>query len=163
MHSRPGHGSEFLVLLPIADALEELVSPPQKALPPATRVCKVLLVEDMEDVRRILASGLTDAGFCVHEANSAEAALALGEELIDGIDLLLSDIVMPGKSGIDLAATLLARRPALLVLLISGDVRSYDKSNLPPHVRFLQKPFGAPLLLNELRGMLECTPPFGHA
>lgn len=158
VHSRPGHGSEFLVLLPIAEAREELVSPPQKASPPATRVCNVLLVEDMDDLRRLLSSELRDAGLCVHEANSAEAALALGEEVIDGIDLLLSDIVMPGKSGIDLAATLLSKRPALPVLLISGDVRNHDKSKLPSHVRFLQKPFVASVLLKELREMLEGTP-----
>jgi len=154
-HSRLGIGSEFLVLLPVADAVEEGVPSPENAPSKAARVCKVLLVEDMEDLRRILASELTDAGFCVHEANSAEAALALGEQVIDDIDLLLSDIVMPGKSGIDLAATLLSRRPDLLVLLISGDVRNHDKTKLPPHVRFLQKPFASSLLLDELRGMLD--------
>ncbi len=155
--STPMRGSEFTVFLPVTD---EGPGPREASpLPPAPatdRARTVLVVEDMDDLRRLLARQLTAAGFTVLEAESAESALARGEQLAQ-IDFLITDIVMPGRSGVELAATLLARRPDLPVLLISGDVRNHDQSSLPAHVRFLQKPFGFPVLRREIDAMLAST------
>jgi CheY-like chemotaxis protein len=155
VRSSPQNGSEFTVLLPITHELAradeaDLLHP----APGAERARSVLVVEDMDDLRRLLVRQLVAGGFRVHEAASAESALALGEPLLDGIDILVSDIVMPGRSGIELACLLLARRPGLPVLLISGDVRNHDQSTLPPQVRFLQKPFGSQVLLREIDAVL---------
>ncbi len=156
-HSSPGAGSEFVVFLPFIADPEEFAPTALEAHESQQRVHKVLLVEDRDDVRRLLSAQLTTAGFVVHEADSADAALALGLDVIDHIDLLLSDIVMPGKSGIELAATLLSQRPTLPVLLISGDVRNHDQSTLPSHVRFLQKPFVWTALIGELSALLDSS------
>jgi two-component system cell cycle sensor histidine kinase/response regulator CckA len=153
--STPGVGSEFTVLLPVSEEKElpeEPVQPP--VTPRFSRVRTVLLVDDMDDLRRVLARQLTLAGFDVREADSAEAALLLGDSVLSQVDLLISDIVMPGTSGIGLAEVLLAKRPGLPTLLISGDIRNHDQSLLPAHVRFLQKPFGSAVLLREVEAML---------
>jgi two-component system cell cycle sensor histidine kinase/response regulator CckA len=157
--STPGLGSEFAVVLPITN---ELPAAPEPRDPSFTRRgdrrCTVLLVEDLDDLRRLLKGQLSAAGLAVRDADSAEAALALGDDVLATIDVLVSDIIMPGKSGIQLANLLLERRPELPVLLISGDVGHHDQSELPGHVRFLQKPFGAALLLSHIAGLLEATP-----
>ncbi len=154
--SAPGQGSEFAVLLPITS---EAPWPPEAREQSVTqrgdRRRTVLLVEDLDDLRRLLTRQLSAAGLSVRDADSAEAALSLGDDVLASIDLLISDIVMPGKSGIELASILLARRPELPVLLISGDVGHHDQSDLPDHVRFLQKPFGSALLLSHVDGLLE--------
>ena len=153
--STPLAGSEFTVLLPVSRDAEGTREPPTPAfVAPSERALCVLVVEDMDDLRRLLVRQLVSAGFRVHEAESAEAALAQGPVLLDQIDVLVSDIVMPGRSGIELAKNLLERRPTLPVLLISGDVRNHDQSALPAHVRFLQKPFGSHVLMREIETML---------
>jgi two-component system, cell cycle sensor histidine kinase and response regulator CckA len=159
VHSTPGQGSEFAVLLPITS---EAPWPPEAREPSITRGGErrrtVLLVEDLEDLRRLLTRQLRAAGLVVRDADSAEAALLLGDDVLAGVDVLVSDIVMPGKSGIELASILLARRPELPVLLISGDVGHHDQSELPDHVRFLQKPFSSALLLSQIDALLEARP-----
>jgi two-component system cell cycle sensor histidine kinase/response regulator CckA len=151
-----GQGSEFAVVLPITS---EAPWPPEAREPSLGHGgdCRrtVLLVEDLDDLRRLLTRQLSAAGFVVRAADSAEAALALGDDVLASVDVLVSDIVMPGRSGIELASILLARRPALPVLLISGDVGHHDQSALPDHVRFLQKPFASAVLLGQLHALFE--------
>jgi two-component system cell cycle sensor histidine kinase/response regulator CckA len=156
--SAPGRGSEFEVILPVTP--EPL--PPHEvrehtSTPRGVRRRTVLLVEDLRDLRRLLARQLSATGLSVLTADSAEAALALGDEVLASIDVLVSDIVMPGRSGIELAGILLERRPQLPVLLISGDVGNHDQSSLPDRVRFLQKPFTAALLASHVEALLDAT------
>jgi PAS domain S-box-containing protein len=154
--STPFVGSEFTVFLPVTKHAEPArESAPQQATHAGQHARTVLVVEDMDDLRRLLVRQLAAAGYTVREADSAESALRLDDELLERIDILVSDIVMPGRSGVELAKAMLERRPALPVLLISGDVRNHDQTVLPAHVRFLQKPFTSPVLLGEVCASLS--------
>jgi two-component system cell cycle sensor histidine kinase/response regulator CckA len=106
----------------------------------------ILAVEDDPTVRTFIVSTLERSGYRVLVAGTPAEAVALSEGLSERIDLLLSDVVMPGQTGHDLAGRLLAGRPELRVLLISGyDVRhaAPDKASL----EFLAKPLDPSRLL----------------
>lgn len=152
--SDPGTGTEFTVYLLMAD--DEPATPRAVTPPPVPRTGRraVLLAEDVTAVRAVLADALEAAGFRVLRAASAEEALALAEEHLDEIDALVTDVVMPGRSGVELARLLLERRPALGVVLISGHVRDRDQSRVPDQVVFVRKPFVAADLVGVLHDLL---------
>ncbi len=155
VRSAPGRGTTFSVYLPLSadtrPAAPEPVAPTPARAP--VHAC-VLLVEDMDEVREVLALGLRGAGFDVVQAASAEQALALPAHVLEALGAVVSDVVMPGRSGVELIEQLLARRPRLRALLISGDLRQHDASGLPAHVRFLQKPFTGQQLAAEVQVLL---------
>jgi signal transduction histidine kinase/ligand-binding sensor domain-containing protein/CheY-like chemotaxis protein len=112
---------------------------PQAVVQIAPGAAVVLVVDDQEDVRSFCAALLRSQGYAVREASDAESALAAVAR--DGPpDLLLTDIVMPGLSGLELAATLRERAPALAVLLMSGytEIPEEESSTDQP---ILPKPF----------------------
>jgi CheY-like chemotaxis protein len=144
VESAPGTGSAFRVTFPITD--DELTPVPSSGAPllPHQATGVVLLVEDEDEVKAVMSQVLARAGYEVHEASSGHRALALAADL-PRIDLLITDVVMPGISGPDLAANLTVRRPGLPVLFVSGYVDSAQRERvlrLQPHSRFLAKPFG---------------------
>ena len=112
---------------------------------------RVLLVEDQPAVRAAIARALRAEGLTVNDVRDAEAALRLLEETTD-IDIVISDMMMPGMSGAELAAVLAATRPNLPIIIMSG--YSEDLANgqweLPEHVRFLEKPLNVRRLLEVL-------------
>src|SRR5262249_47278373 len=113
----------------------------------------VLLAEDEEAVRRLTKRILTQAGYTVLEAKSGADALAIEERHGGGIQLLVTDLVMPGMSGRDLARALLARRPGLRVVFMSG---YFQESIGGDHARFfVPKPFGQDELLRRVREALD--------
>lgn len=97
----------------------------------------ILLVEDEAAVRQLAAMLLTDAGYTVHESRDAETALARADE---SVDLLISDVNLPGQRGPDLARRFRLAHPGLPVLLISG-VGTEDEEAVEPPAEFLAKPF----------------------
>lgn len=116
----------------------------------------VLLVEDEYSVRLVITTVLRRQGYQVFEAATPREATELFEQHVGGIDLLLADIVMPEMSGPALAQRLVAARPELRVLFISG----YAASRLPfddfnPHISFLGKPFHASALVAKVREALS--------
>jgi two-component system cell cycle sensor histidine kinase/response regulator CckA len=111
----------------------------------------ILVVDDDRCLRRLLQSILRTAGFDVISAASGEEALHLAASHSGSIDLVLTDIVMPGLKGPDLAQRLRCRRPGVPVLLMTG------ASEAEPGV--LQKPFSASALLAAIRGRLEASVP----
>ena len=153
VESELGRGTDVSIFLPVVEGLEAGRNPStiETAVP---RQARLMLVEDVLAVRRVLARGLETSGFIVVEAESAEQALELLETELEQIDALVSDIVMPGRSGIDLAEHVLAKRPRLPLLLISGDLRGHNLTRLPSSVRALQKPFTVTQLAEELGQML---------
>nr|WP_269208064.1 response regulator [Sphingobium sp. JAI105] len=103
----------------------------------------VLLVEDNDQVREFARSLLEDIGARVTEADCAEAAAVVAAD--HDFDLVFSDIVMPGKSGLDLAQELRERRPGQRVLLATG-FSSEVAQGVPSGIPVIQKPYGATAL-----------------
>jgi PAS domain S-box-containing protein len=115
---------------------------------------RILVVEDEPGVRAIVREVLEDQGYVVEEAAEPLAALELFEE-DRAFDLLVSDVVMPGMNGVQLAGRLLERRPGLRVLLMSGYPSHGGVDLASLGAAFLQKPFGTDALVRKVRGVLD--------
>jgi PAS domain S-box-containing protein len=143
VRSQPGEGLTFTMYLPRLHAAAEPV-----AAAPAVEHARfgqgtILLVEDQEAVRGLIARVLARSGYRVLEAGNGPQALAMPDGELGAVDLLITDVVMPGMSGKELAARLSARRGGLRVLFISGYAPKGDVQSdmLGPGESFLQKPF----------------------
>lgn len=120
----------------------------------------ILLVDDEDTVRRFSARVLSRHGFEVVSAANAEEALSAAESRGYLIDLLLTDVMMPGMNGRQLAEVLLARCLSLRVLFMSGYAENVLASSvgLLPGAAFLGKPFKPKALVSKVREVLD-TPP----
>ena len=118
-----------------------------------SHMVKVLLVEDEPLVRDMVRVFLERAGYGVESAGTAEEVLEGWSER--AVDLLLTDVMLPGQTGIELAAALRARRPNLKVVYMSGNVAdpASRESVLSPDTRFLSKPFSRASLLEVIRSV----------
>lgn len=144
VHSVPGTGTSVRLYLPWAQAPERSAEVVGRALHRATKV--VLLVEDEADVRHIVAEILGRAGHVVHEADGLPGAEALLDTL-PVIDLLLTDLVLPGGNGLEVARRVRHRHPDLPVLFMSGYSESvFTGGEAVEHL--LQKPFTSRTLLD---------------
>jgi two-component system, cell cycle sensor histidine kinase and response regulator CckA len=124
---------------------------PTKSEPPAV----ILVVDDEAAVNRLVTRYLSHLGYTVLDAHSPEEALELVRRRAPRIDLVLSDVTMPGASGIDLAAAILSRAPGPSVILMTG-VLPMEVERLDIRgqiVRVLRKP----LDLDELQQVLQVT------
>lgn len=117
------------------------------------RVETILLVEDEKFVREVTSEVLRSAGYRVLAAKSAAEAVAAYEGNPDGIDLLLTDLILPGLNGRDLAARLRSEDPAIKVLFVTGyaDQMKIEAANLE---RLLAKPFSSGILLRAVGDFL---------
>jgi len=161
--SSEGRGSTFTVYLPraAADAAELMAA----AAPASTVVgahipCQpmletVLLVDDQDDVRHLLAEVLSLGAYRVLEAKNGIQALTLAEAHPEPIGLLVTDIVMPGISGVELADALRARNPDLKVLFMSGYAERDSLRVLQAHEQFIPKPFLPDELFRHVNGFLR--------
>jgi CheY-like chemotaxis protein len=152
--SAPGRGSSFEVYLPRVDEeIEPGQTPPP---PPAVRTpATILLVEDEVSLRDIARELLEASGYSVITAANGAEALAVAAERVAGpIDLLLTDVVMPGMSGPALARRIRALWPDVNVLYMSGySHEAVEKQGLlEPGTRLLAKPFSLSTLV---RGVEE--------
>lgn len=118
-----------------------------------SQMMKVLLVEDEPLVRDMVRVFLERAGYGVESAGTAEEVLEGWSER--AVDLLLTDVMLPGQTGIELAAALRAQRPNLKVVYMSGNVAdpASRESVLSPDTRFLSKPFSRASLLEVIRSL----------
>ena len=118
---------------------------------------RLLLVEDDPHVQRIVRNILSRSGYVVLAAGGAEEALGLAEEESHKIDLLLSDLVMPGTSGREVAEQIRALRPDISILYMSGytDDAVIRRGVLEAGMAFIQKPFGAEDLARRIREVLD--------
>jgi CheY-like chemotaxis protein len=123
---------------------------------PAGREASILLVEDDASVRRLLAILLESAGYRVTAAADGAEALAIVAESQRRFDLLLSDYVMPGQSGLELANALRASWPELHVVLMTGhaEIPGSAVAELPRGAELLGKPFTREQLQRVITGML---------
>ncbi len=156
VYSEPGRGSSFKVYLPRVDAVRD---ERRSSMPPAEArgTETILLVEDEQAIRNVARRILERRGYTVLSPESVADALALGEQHAARIDLLLTDVVMPGLHGVELAARLTALRPELKVLYMSGytDGTIDSQQLMGAGTAFVQKPFSADLLARMVRGTLD--------
>jgi PAS domain S-box-containing protein len=156
VESAPGRGTTFRVHLPRVEAKAQTSTPAPRQRPERGRET-ILLVEDEPLVRQVMARILRSQGYHVIEARSAEEALEKAHHHPEGIDLLLTDVVMPGGTGKELAAELHRERPDLKVLFVSGytnEVLAADELK-PGLSAFLAKPFTPEALGLALRTLLD--------
>jgi signal transduction histidine kinase/ActR/RegA family two-component response regulator len=153
--SQPGQGSRFEIVLP------RHAAPAQLGLRDDPRIWSpgfgsVLVVEDQEQVRRSLTRLLQDAGYEVESAENAEQALSVARRRDERIDLLVTDVIMPGVSGIELSRRMRVLYPNIAVLLVSGYAGGEINlhSEVGDNVQFLQKPFDAVSLTSAARVVL---------
>jgi two-component system cell cycle sensor histidine kinase/response regulator CckA len=118
----------------------------------------LLVVENEAAVKMLVQMALERHGYVVLTAESGSDALRLAAAHQGPIDLLITDVSMPDIRGPDLARRLVARRPGMPTLFMSGyidDALREEASNLPCHVDFIQKPFWPSALTTKVREMLE--------
>jgi PAS domain S-box-containing protein len=155
-----GQGSTFRIVFPRVDAPVEEEEGARPVALPRRGSETVLLVEDEEAVRDLVREVLAMQGYRVLEAATAAEALAIGEKHDGVIHLLVSDVVMPGMSGKELAERLAADRPGLRVLYMSGytDTAIVHHGVLAPGTAFLQKPFTPAVLARRVGEILHASP-----
>ena len=143
VESAPGTGSTFTVRFPWCDAAAKsssIISPVKLFAQAAGDSRSVLLVEDDERVRRLVRFTLQGQGYAVTEAGGGEAALRLLTP-DRKVDLLVTDLVMPGIDGRDLATRVRVLRPDVGVVFVSGYVPDLRRLEGLPGAMFLPKPF----------------------
>jgi signal transduction histidine kinase len=161
VYSEPGKGTSFKIYLPLVEENAELPKPdsaPDEALcGPET----ILLVEDEEMVRALAQAILERYGYTVLVAKHVNDALRIAQEGPKAIHLLLTDTIMPGMNGPELAAHVLAIRPEMKVLYMSGYTDKVFTSTAAwkPGTAFLQKPFTPKTLGHKVREILEAPQP----
>ena len=158
--SEPGKGSTFKVYLPRADEPIEQEAPQQRPSAEHRASEVVLLVEDEEAVRDLVRTILAGQGYEVIVAIDPQHAEEIAKKFPGEIHLLLTDMVMPGTSGRELAERVLEIRPNIRVLYMSGYTENVMTSGgmLERGLAFLQKPFSPALLNQKIREILTETP-----
>jgi len=160
--SEPAAGTTFRVYFPRRPADQIAPAPVTRA--PRTTTCgseRILLVDDDLAVMRFAARVLSSRGYAVLEASSPNQAIDIAKQHEGTIDLLLTDIVMPGGTGRALAMTLRESSPGLKVLFMSGYTTEaiVDCAMLDPAVAFIGKPFTAQHLAEKVRETIDGARP----
>jgi PAS domain S-box-containing protein len=157
VYSEPGKGSTFKVYLPRAGGAPEPLSAPVSAVDTLRGTETVLVVEDQPEVRRLTLAMLESQGYRLLEAANGTEALSLSGRHPEPIHLLITDVVMPGMTGKELATRLLALRPSLKTLYTSGYTANAiaHEGVLDPGVAYLPKPFSRAQLAAKVREVLS--------
>ena len=154
--STPGKGTSIELLLPRANTPAPLPTPTAPAEPEPRRAsATILIAEDEEGVRLLAVQALERKGYRVLAAASGEEALKIASAYDGTIHLLISDVVMPGLKGPDLADRLRAMRPGIRVLLMSGYAADVVTPTDLKEAVLLSKPFSTATLLKTVRGILD--------
>lgn len=156
VYSEPGIGTSFKVYFPRSDRLEETHQPAQAPTPSPKGTETVLLVEDEQSVRELAELILLENGYNVLQAANGKEALEILEPHDGTVHLLITDVVMPGMNGRELAEAVLALRPESKVLYMSGytDDAIIHHGVLDQRTAFLEKPFTSKSLLQKVRDVL---------
>jgi CheY-like chemotaxis protein len=155
--SKMGSGTTFYIYLPRVEDSAENISPAKSTAQENTGSETVLLVEDEESVRELVRETLRMRGYKVLEAENGEAGLRVAESRKERIDILITDVMMPGMGGRELARELSAQRPEMKVLFLSGYTEEavLNQGPLGLSTAFLQKPFTLQNLAKKVRDVLH--------
>jgi len=155
--SAPGMGSSFRILFPRVEepAEEPAAAANGEELQRGDET--ILLVEDELVVRQLVAEILEDSGYSVLQASDGPSALELVRRHTGALDALVTDVVMPGMSGPEVAQAITSMRPGTQILYMSGytDSAIGHHGVLAPGIAFLQKPFSADDLTRKVRTLLD--------
>jgi DNA-binding NtrC family response regulator len=152
--SEPGKGTTFMIMMPAAEQMgvTDIAPVDDAPLPGGTET--ILIVEDAEDVRILARRTLEERGYTVRVARNAAEALEIAGSV--GVDVLLTDIVMPETSGPQLVSEYLATRPTPLVIYMSGYADdALSQYELDPKTVFLRKPFTPAILARTVRDAID--------
>ncbi|HEV2206629.1 MAG TPA: ATP-binding protein, partial [Candidatus Acidoferrales bacterium] len=161
LDSAPGQGTTFRIFLPRVEAVVETAAPVQSTVTRHDGTRTILLVEDEPSLRKLTRTTLANAGYRLLEAADASHAIEIAGDPALRIDLLLTDVIMPGMSGGDLAKRLAPRRPEMHVLFMSGytDGAIEVQGDLKPGLVVLRKPFARETLLRAVEDAISHAPP----
>jgi PAS domain S-box-containing protein len=155
VYSEPGHGTSFKVYLP---RIEDAVAAIAASVAPPGGTETILLVEDSDSLREMVREVLVASGYAVEEAATPLAAGEAVRTGADAIDLLLTDVIMPGIAGPEIAARLRAANPSARVLYMSGYTEEMIGARgaiAESATHYLQKPFTFEGLLHKVREVLD--------
>ncbi len=155
VYSEEGEGSTFKIYLPAVKGETTEAEKPKSIIASGTET--VLVVDDEPDIRRFVVDVLQSLGYKVIKASSAREALRISNEIEDNIDLLLTDLTMPGMNGLELRESFLKKSPATKVIVMSGygDEAITDKRIKKDDIIFMQKPLTYRKLATKLRDVLD--------
>jgi PAS domain S-box-containing protein len=158
VYSEPGEGTTFRIYIPrdVSTEKDERKTPEAPLL---TGSGTILLVEDDKMVRELTRTMLAELGYTVLTADTPQAALTLSKEKSNAIDLLITDVVMPGMKGPELRERIADMHPGIKVLFMSGYAENIiiHHGVLEQGVEFLQKPFTIQDLARKVHAVLEGT------
>ncbi len=158
VESQLGKGSTFTIYFPCADGPEVVRSRPQRAKPSVNGSETVLFVEDEVALREIAREYLQSRGYAMLLAANGDEALNICRNYKSTIQILVTDLVMPGMPGLEFAQKALEIHPEMRVIYVSGYTdRPLDIQNLVPDAIFLQKPFDLADLGQQIRLALGHT------
>ena len=158
VYSEPGQGSTLKVCLPAVSIKPEEETKKKISLEGLQGSGeRILLVEDEEGAREFATRALGDNGYVIYDAANAEEALDIFERENGDFHLIFSDVVLPGKTGLELVDQLLSHKPKLRVLMSSGytDQKSQWPVIQERGFRFLQKTYALTDLLRAIREAIE--------
>ncbi|MBI4458968.1 MAG: response regulator, partial [Acidobacteria bacterium] len=157
VYSEPGRGTTFKIYLPRVGAVLREAEAEQTSASSLKGEETVLVVEDEEMLRELTCEFLQDSGYTVLAAGNGAEAIEISKRRQGPIHLLVTDAVMPGMSGRELAQRLESQRPDMKVLYVSGYTDDVVLRNglLQPGTAFLQKPFTQNALTHKVRAVLE--------
>ncbi len=155
VYSELGKGTTFKIYLPMIEVPEDFSRLETQAAG-LTGSETILLTEDEESIRKMVHNMLARLGYQVIDAESPDEAIEIARQSPEPIDLLLTDVVMPRRSGFELAEQIREFRPGLKVLYMSGYADNHLAGNsvLDPNTPFVQKPFSASALTQKIREAL---------
>ena len=157
VYSEEGHGTTFKVYLPVVKDKQKEIVPQGDVISLRKAEETILLVEDDELVRKVVIRILGDLGYKIIEACEGKQALERISEYGDKIDIVITDLVMPGMSGKELAKRIVDIIPDCKILFVSGytsDFVTYEEL-INKNTDFLQKPFTAESLIKKLDNLLD--------
>jgi len=158
VYSEAGHGSVFKVYLPRAEGVAEETREERVAARPAQGSENILVVEDEEGVREATSEYLSSRGYTVLQGKNGADALQVLDRFEGKIHLLMTDVVMPGMSGAELAKRVRERRPGTRILYVSGCTENtVVQHGIDAASGFLQKPFTLAALGQKVREVLDAA------